>query len=212
MKIITKITAQKTQGRYNLFLEDEFFCGISEETLIQLGLKKGIAVDEKALEEILKKEEQNKCLNDGIKLLGRQNYFEKALKDKLRQKEYSEEAIDYALIKLKDYRYLDDEKLAEAFVKDKKKFSKKGPRYISQALRMKGIDNETIAKTIEDNYSDEEELHNCEEAAFKKLESYRKKETDFYKLKGKMYGYLSQRGFGSDTISKVLDKVLTSGD
>ncbi|WP_070000251.1 regulatory protein RecX [Cellulosilyticum sp. I15G10I2] len=212
MKRITKISLQKTKGRYNLFLDELFFCGISEETLIKLELKKGMQVDEKELEAILKEESRNQCFNYCIKLLTRQNYFEKVLVDKLKQKEYSEEDIAYALEKLNTYHYIDDGRLAEAFVKDKKRFSKKGPAYIAQALRMKGIDRDTIAQTISENYSEEEELQNAKQLALKKVDAYRRKCADSYAIKNKMYGYLLQKGFRSAIISKVLDGILSEED
>ncbi len=208
MQTITKISAQKTQGRYNLFLDNTFFCGVNEETLIKLGLKKGMQVDEIELETILKEESRNKCFNYSMKLLTRQNYFEKALLEKLKQKEYSDEDIAFALDKLKEYNYIDDTKLTEGFVKDKKRFSKKGPQYIAQALRMKGIDYETITQTLQEHYSEEEEFENCMSAALKKMEVYRRKCDDDYTLRNKLYGYLSQRGFTTRVISKVLEKLL----
>ncbi|MDF2613890.1 MAG: hypothetical protein K0S71_1676 [Clostridia bacterium] len=208
MQTITKISLQQTPGRYNLFLDDTFFCGITEDTLIKLGLKKGMQVDEKELEVILKEESKNKCFSYCMRLLARQNYFEKALLEKLKQKEYSDEDITFALNKLKQYNYIDDTKLAEGFVKDKKKFAKKGPKYIAQALRMKGIDYETISKSLQDHYSEEEEFENCMSAARKKIETYRKKSDDDYVVRGKLYGYLSGRGFSMQVITKVLEKLL----
>lgn len=213
MQTITKISLQqKAQGRYNLFLDDTFFCGITEDTLIKLGLKKGMQVDENELETILKEESRNKCFNYCMWLLARQNYFEKALMEKLKKKEYSDEDITYAFNKLKQHNYLDDTKLTESFVKDKKRFSKKGPQYIAQALRMKGIDYETISQTLQDHYSEDEEFENCMSAALKKIESYRRKCTDDYIVRSKLYGYLSQRGFRMQIISKVLEKLLEDKD
>ena len=77
MKKITKISIQQNGERYNLFLDEEFFCGITEDTLVKLKLKKGMEVDEAALEEIIKEETNNKCFNYAVFLLGRRNYFEK---------------------------------------------------------------------------------------------------------------------------------------
>ena len=41
MKKITKISMQQNGERYNLILDEEFFCGITEDTLVKLKLKKG---------------------------------------------------------------------------------------------------------------------------------------------------------------------------
>ncbi|WP_054740415.1 regulatory protein RecX [Cellulosilyticum ruminicola] len=50
MKTITKISVQQGGERYSLFLDEEFYCGVSEDTLIKLNLKKGMQLDETTLE------------------------------------------------------------------------------------------------------------------------------------------------------------------
>ena len=75
MKKITKISMQQSGERYNLFLDEEFFCGVTEDTLVKLRLKKGMEVDEVDLEAILKEENKNKCFNYAVFLLCRRNYF-----------------------------------------------------------------------------------------------------------------------------------------
>ncbi len=208
MKTITKISIQQNNQRYNIFLDEAFFCGVTEDTLIKLGLKKGMQIDEEALEELIKEETKNKCFNYALYLLGRQNYFEKVLIDKLKQKGYATEDISFTMEKLKQYHYLDDTRLAEAFAKDKKKFSKKGPRYIASALKMKGVQEDTIHQTLKLHYSDEEALENCKEIISKKLDYYKKKTSDPYQLKGKLYALLAQRGFTSSIIKKAIQEVL----
>lgn len=208
MKTITKISVQQGGERYNLFLDEEFFCGVSEDTLIKLNLKKGMQLDDEILELIANEENKNKCFSYAVYLLGGRNYFEKALKDKLRQKEYTDEAISFTMEKLKKYGYIDDEKLTVAFVNDKKKFSKKGPRYIAQALKMKGVDSETIRNALEDGYDDDEAYENCRALALKKYDYYKRKSEDKYTFKGKMYGFLAQRGFNSEIIRKVIEALM----
>ena len=165
-------------------------------------------VDEKALGEIAREELNNKCFNYAVFLLGKRNYFEKALVDKLKEKEYDEEAITLTLERLHSYRYLDDERLTQAFVNDKKRFSKKGPRYIASVLKTKGVDSEVIRQTLEDNYQEDEALENCKNLVVKKLDYYRRKTEDDYTLRGKLYAFLAQRGYGSDVIKRAIDEVL----
>ena len=208
MKTITKITKQQKGERYNLYLDEEFFCGIAEDTLIRLNLKKGMQIDEDYLKTLEEEESKNKCFSYALYLLGRQNYFEKVLVDKLKAKEYSEEEITYTLEKLKYYNYLDDSRLAEAFVKDKKRFSKKGPRYIKEALRSKGVSYEEINQALEENYSIEEAYENCLAIGRKKYDYYERKTEDLYQLKGKLYAFLVQRGFTSEVIKRVIDELV----
>ena len=208
MKKITKITKQQNGERYNLFLDEAFFCGITEDTLVKLRLQKGMEVDEAELENILKEENRNKCFNDAVFLLGKRNYFEKALKDKLKEKEYDEEAIQFAIEKLYHYGYLNEERLTEAFVKDKKRFSKKGPRYIASALKAKGVDEGLIKETLEACYEEEEAVENCMSLLRKKIDYYKRKTEDTYTLKSKLYAFLVQRGYGSEVIKKSIEAIL----
>ena len=208
MKKITKISMQKNGERYNLFLDEAFFCGITEDTLVKLRLQKGMMVDEEALGEIAREEMNNKCFNYAVFLLGKRNYFEKALIDKLKEKEYDEEAITLTIERLHKYHYLDDERLTQAFVNDKKRFSKKGPRYIASVLKTKGVSSEMIQEAITANYQEDEALENCKSLVSKKLDYYRRKTADDYTLKGKLYGFLAQRGYGSDVIKRAIEEVL----
>ncbi|MBP3887448.1 MAG: RecX family transcriptional regulator [Cellulosilyticum sp.] len=212
MKKITKISMQQNGERYNVFLDEEFFCGITEDTLVKLNLKKGMEVDEGALEAIIKEESKNKCFNYAVFLLGKRNYFEKALVDKLTQKEYDEEAIAFTIEKLYSYGYINQERLTEAFVRDKKRFSKKGPRYIANALRAKGVDGDMIRQALEENYDADEELENCKSLLWKKLDYYKRKTEDTYTLRGKLYTFLAQRGYGSDVIKRAIEAVLLESD
>lgn len=209
MKKITKISTQQNKGRYNLFVEEKFLCGISEETLIQFDLKKGMLIDDETLFRIEECEKKNQCFDAALKLLGRQNYFTKILKHKLRQKGYSEEAIDYSISKLQEMGYVNDDSLVASYIKDKKRFSQKGSVYISQMLWSKGLAPNQINQALEEYYSFEEETENCRAVAIKKLESYKKKETDPYKLKGKLYSFLMQRGFKSAVIETVINDLFT---
>ena len=208
MKKITKISMQQNGERYNLFLDEEFFCGITEDTLVKLRLQKGMMVDEKALEEIAREEMNNKCFNYAVFLLGKRNYFEKVLMDKLKEKEYDEEAITFAMDKLHQYRYLDEQRLTAAFINDKKRFSKKGPKYIASVLKTKGVDSELIRQTLEENYEEDEAFENCVSLLRKKIDYYRRKTQDTYTLKGKLYAFLAQRGYNGDVIKRSIKQVL----
>lgn len=212
MKKITKISIQQNGERYNLFLDDEFFCGITEDTLIKMQLKKGMMVDEKLLGELAREELNNKCFNYAVFLLGKRNYFEKVLMDKLKEKEYDEEAITFCIERLHHYGYLSDARLSMAYVNDQKRFLKKGPRYIANVLRSKGVTRELIEESLEAQYQEEEALENCKSLVHKKLEYYRKKTDSNYALKGKLYAFLAQKGYKSETIKCAIEDVLKEAE
>lgn len=213
-KKITKITPQqKATSRYNIFVNEEFFCGVTEDTLIEMNLKKGMILSEDLVSKLNNSENKNRCFSYCIWLLGRKGYFEKELRDKLLRKEdFSDNDIDFAIDKLKECGYLNDENRARSLVNDKKNFSKKGPRYIALDLMRKGVDRDVIEEALEENYSEEDQLENCVYLARKKYSSYSKKESDPYKLKSKVYGSLAQKGFSSSIITQAISEILSEED
>ncbi len=208
MKKITKISAQKNMGRYNLFLDEIFYCGVSEETILQLGLKKDMLLDDDMLLVLEEHEKKNQCFNESLKLLARQSYFKKTLKDKLIRKGYSEEDINLTILKLQDMNYINDDLLTTSYINDKKRFSKKGSVYIGQMLRAKGLESNQVEHSLSMNYSLEEEIESCIVVATKKLDTYKKKESDPYKLKSKLYTFLLQRGYKKEAIETVIKELL----
>ena len=53
MAIITKVSAQKRQGRYNIFLDQEYAFSVSEKTLAEFVLLKGQELSPQKINEIL---------------------------------------------------------------------------------------------------------------------------------------------------------------
>lgn len=208
MKKITQISKQQHSNRYNLFVNDCYYCSITEETLVNLQLKKDKVLDEALLKQLIIEEKQNKCLNDALYLLGQRSYFEKALGEKLKQKNNEEEVVETVISKLKDKGYLSDDILTESFIRDKKHLSKKGPRAIANALYAKGVHTNTIKQALEEQYTKEEELENCRALLEKRLEHYQKRYSDPYTLKAKLYAFLAQRGYSSTVIQQVIESTL----
>ncbi|GAI61233.1 unnamed protein product, partial [marine sediment metagenome] len=58
MKKITKIERQKKrQNRVSIFLDDIFFCGISQDLLLKLNLFEGKEVDEEMMGKLIEEKE-----------------------------------------------------------------------------------------------------------------------------------------------------------
>ena len=67
MAKITSISVQeKNKKRCNLFLDNEFFAGVSLETALKFRLKVGLEVDQKDLAEILFDSEKIEALEKSI--------------------------------------------------------------------------------------------------------------------------------------------------
>ena len=78
--------------------------------------------------------------------------------EKMRRWELSEEAQARVMARLVKERYVDDERYAQAFVKDKIRYNKWGRRKVEQALWQKHID-EGIRQQVLSEIDDEEYLN-----------------------------------------------------
>jgi regulatory protein len=104
---------------------------------------------------------------------------------------------DYAVEKLKDYKFLDDGDYAKSYVEYAAK--KKGSRLIRMELRGKGISEEEIDEAI-DGIEEEDELT----AVCALLEKYMKGKTADKATLAKAARYLTGKGFDYDVIKEAL--------
>ena len=60
---ITDIEIQKKHDdRVNIYVDDEFFCGVSLELVMREHLKKGVEIDSEQLKELILEDEKKTCV------------------------------------------------------------------------------------------------------------------------------------------------------
>ena len=122
--------------------------------------------------------------------------------EKMRRWELDDEAQARVMQRLVCERYVDDERYARAFVKDKVQYNKWGRRKVEQALWQKHID-EDIRQRVLDEVEDEEYL-----AVLRPLLKQKRKTTKAnsdYELNQKLVRFALGRGFTFDIIRQCLD-------
>ncbi|MBO7539352.1 MAG: RecX family transcriptional regulator [Prevotella sp.] len=122
--------------------------------------------------------------------------------EKMRKWELSEAVQAKVMARLVKERYVDDERYARAFVKDKIRYNKWGRRKVQQALWMKRIDND-IQQMVLDEISDEEYLKVLKPLLKQKSKSI-KAESD-YERNRKLVRFALGRGFTFDIIRQCLN-------
>lgn len=121
---------------------------------------------------------------------------------KMRRWELSEEAQARVMQRLVAERYVDDERFARAFVKDKIRYNKWGRRKVEQALWAKHID-EDIRQRVLDEVDDEEYISVLRPLLKQKRKST--KANSDYELNGKLIRFAMGRGFTMDIIKQCID-------
>ena len=122
--------------------------------------------------------------------------------EKMRRWEVPEEAQTRVMQRLVKERYVDDERYARAFVKDKIRYNKWGRRKVDQALWQKHID-EDIRKRVLDEVDDEEYLGVLRPLLKQKRKST--KANSDYELNQKLMRFAMGRGFTFDIIRQCID-------
>ena len=122
--------------------------------------------------------------------------------EKMRRWEVPEEAQARVMQRLVKERYVDDERYARAFVKDKIRYNKWGRRKVDQALWQKHID-EDIRKRVLDEVDDDEYLSVLRPLLKQKRRST--KANSDYELNQKLMRFALGRGFTFDIIRQCID-------
>ena len=122
--------------------------------------------------------------------------------EKMRRWEVPEDAQARVMQRLVKERYVDDERYAQAFVKDKIRYNKWGRRKVDQALWQKHID-EDIRKRVLDEVDDEEYLGVLRPLLKQKRKST--KANSDYELNQKLMRFAMGRGFTFDIIRQCID-------
>ena len=135
-------------------------------------------------------------------LCAQAEHCQQEMRDKMKRWEIVPDVQERVITRLIKERYIDDERYARAFVKDKIRYNKWGRRKIQQGLWMKRIDDD-IQQRILDEIDDEEYLNVLKPLLAQKRKSI--KTQNDYELNQKLVRFALGRGFTFDIIRQCLD-------
>ena len=135
-------------------------------------------------------------------LCAQAEHCQQEMHDKMRRWELDETAQNRIIARLVKERYIDDERYARAFVKDKIRYNKWGRRKVQQALWLKHIDSD-IQQRVLDEIDEKEYLDILRPLLKQKRKSI--KAANDYELNQKLVRFALGRGFNFDIIRQCLD-------
>lgn len=205
---ISSVTPQKrNKDRYSLYIDDEFLIGVSEETLLEFNIRKGLEVTSPMYHKLQRAEGRNKAKSYLMKLLARRDHARRELMTKALRKDYTKETIEDVLYELEKKNFVDDAKFAEKFVEDKMKHNKWGPSKIRSHLIKKGIKKEYIDRAIDRTFGGLDLEETYKNLVLKKKRRFLR-EQDRFKRKKKVFDYLCRKGYKPGDIMKYIDGLL----
>src|SRR5215211_1653739 len=142
---------------------------------------------------------RERTVQRAVKLLAAKPRSVQELRERLLEKQWADEtAVDYALGKLKEYGYLDDERFAFGFASYRVRQKPVGRQRLARDLQTKKVSKETADATLELVYQEtpEEELIT---RAIEKRVRLRGRPSTRQETKS-LYDHLLRRGFSYDLI------------
>jgi regulatory protein len=203
---ITKIEQQKNNPkRLNIFLNNEFCFGVSQEALINFSLKKDKEISKKERKEIINFEQKEQAWQKSLNYLSYRSRSKKEIVDYLEKKEFNKKVIKKTVEKLEKYSYINDQDFLKSWI-DNRKRKGKGPKIIFGELIQKGFNKEKIEKGLMSCYNQADQVKVCQREGEKYLDK-KKIEINNYQDKQKLFRFLGQRGFDYDIIKEVLENI-----
>ena len=208
--VVTKIEYQKRDpNRVNIYIDNEFFCGISLDTLASENLYEGLDIDETVVNRILEKDLKSRFLTRVVEYLSHSPKTEFQISRYLKELKFKKKDIwfkedisldwerffDEILSKLKEYKYIDDESFARSFVSSRLRNKPRGKSVLISELISKGVSKDIAQSVCDDEIGDE--IDTLRKAFDKK---YRGKSFDIKDQK--MVNYLLRKGFNWDLIEQ----------
>lgn len=120
------------------------------------------------------------------------------------------EDAEKVLEELVELKFIDDQRFASAYVREKLKFSGWGAKKISAHLALKGVAREVISAALEEHVEPDSQAERLE-----KLLTRRKPKTKAasdYEMRSKLIRYALGQGFDYDSIRNAVDKIFRNDD
>ena len=214
MPIVTELSVQKKNpNRFNLFIDKNFFSGLSVNSVSEFGLYQGKNQTDEKLTALIAFEIEQTLFDRACNFLGR------GLKSKSRVKRFLEEQIykktdewtfaranleehvtvEKIINRLEKIGLVNDRAYSEAFVRDRMKFKPKSTFALRQELLAKGVDTEIADSVLSEFVQDENAL--LQKAYYKRYKTEPISKEDKKKI-----DFLRRKGFNWDMISKFIEE------
>lgn len=193
MPIVTKLTTQKKGEFINLYIDEEFWCGLSINQVASWRLCKGQELSAEQMQQLRAEAEASKAYNTAIRYLALRIRSTQEIRDYLKRKGF-EVSRDDVVLRLVDEGYLNDEDFARRW-SDMRRDMLKSPRSIESELIRKGIAKDIIRTTVNDEGVDSTIV-----ALITKKNRHRAYDRE------RMMRYLVSRGFTYSQVKPHLDE------
>ena len=208
---VTRIETQKrSPNRKNIYVDGEFVAGVSDETLLRLGLRTGDEIDPDKLTALQATEELLNAKRVALRFLSYRLRTVREVRDKLRENEFGDEVISKTVYDLEQTGLLNDKEFARTYIRDTLAIRPSGKYLLKRRLLLLGLDKSLVDEALDESLENESQEIAALEAArkFMKKANALQRRKDPLKIRNRLVNFLSRRGFTWDVITKTVKEVL----
>lgn len=194
---VTDIKQQvKRQDRYSIFVDSKYAFSLSENELMNSGLRIGREYTQPELDELVQTAVLDKAYMRALDLLSRRARSEWELRDYLRRKDYDQEVINSTMSRLEKAGYVDDLAFARAWIDNRRLLKSISRRKLWQELKQKRIADDIIEEALAEDETDEAKV--LQDLIAKKRQQSR------YQDKEKLLAFLMRQGYQYDDVRSAM--------
>jgi regulatory protein len=197
---ITAIRQQeRLRGRYSVYVDEKYEFSLSADALLAEKLTVGQELNAGQLKAYKKLSADDKAYGLALAYAVRRMRSRYELTDYFRRKGYELELSQHIMQKLEALSLVDDEKFAEAWVRNRRLLKPVSKRRLTQELRTKRVANDIIERVLAEDDTDEQTV-------LRDLIARKRKQIR-YQDKAKLMQYLARQGFAYEDIKIALGEV-----
>ena len=191
---------RERRGKARVFIDGEFWAELDAGTVLERGLREGVALSHEELSEARAAGERALAMHRALNLLGYRARSSGEIRQRLGRLEYADETIESVVDRLEELGYLDDEQYARDLAREKSR--RYGPRRVYGDLRKSGMAEATAWSIVEDEFAGRSEAEEAFEAAARR---YNSGEGSVAQAR-RVYGFLMRRGYSAEVCAEVASK------
>jgi len=142
-----------------------------------------------------------RCYLAALRILGYRFNSELELRRKLQRKKFEKAIIDAAIVRLRDEKFLDDQRFAGAFARTRAR-RRIGAKRIVLELRAAGVDDEVASRAVTENIDPEQEREQVRALIERRADLLAKPDG-----RKRLFSYLLKQGYDAGVISDELHRI-----
>lgn len=201
--IITRLE-EMNKSKVRVYIDHEYAFWLYEKDIAYYRLTESTEISEVLYHEIIDKTVLHRAKLKALALLKFSDRTELELRNKLKEAGYKEEVIDRTIDYINGYGYLNEERLASSYVRNR--MNSKSKLMIKMELQQKGVSSKVIEEVFREEFENGEN-EDAELNAIRKVIARKVKSTENldYETKQKLMASLYRKGFDPEKIKRVLE-------